>query len=479
MKNKILLVTLVFAIFLLCVVIANPVSAGTSNQIGNVTVSTLTGGSIEVNENTATVTLDSNAVNQLAWHPAVEGEVKRPANGWWIGFKLTFDQPVNDKNVQCTYTNYLNESQGTKPINLDTNTTYSSWVLINDNVLKGKEGELTVGTFKYTSDDSTVDLTVVVKISNPKEVKLKVPTNGVKVTVDGVTFTMEKNKTLKEGLTESEMADLDKLMTPKSGYRLDGLYDGDTKVDLESTKFSDNKDLKVKFEKIPSSSGSSTPNVDNIVVEEVNKTDDKAMGGTSSSAEKDVIIETLKEELKTNKELANKLAGKFTEINVEFSDANSSVASEVKTKMEEAAKKVADNLKIDAFYNIEVAVLANNIKVGNLKELTKPIELKLSMPEGLGEVAKGYTRKYYVIREHDGKVTVLDTNVSEDGKYITFKTDKFSTYALAYKDEKIDNSKNDPNLDKTPKTGDQVYVAFGLLAVSLVSACVMIKRKNH
>ncbi len=225
----------------------------------------------------------------------------------------------------------------------------------------------------------------------------------------------------------------------------------------------------------------STPKteVDNIVVEEVDKTGNNAVEGTNASSQKEVILETLKEEVKNNAELARKLQGKTTKIDIEFSETSESVKKEVKEKMEEVAKKANKEIKMAEYYDIDIVVLANGKVVGHLKELTKEVELKVSIPENLPEIAKGYTRKYYIIRNHEGEVTVLDTNVSEDGKYLTFKSDKFSTYALGYSDEKIDNSSNVVNLDSSPKTGDQIYVAFGLLTVSLVSACVMIKRKNH
>lgn len=225
----------------------------------------------------------------------------------------------------------------------------------------------------------------------------------------------------------------------------------------------------------------STPKteVDNIVVEEVDKTGNNAVEGTNASSQKEVILETLKEEVKNNAELARKLQGKTTKIDIEFSETSESVEKEVKEKMEEAAKKADKEINMAKYYDIDIVVLANGEVVGHLKELTKEVELKVSIPDNLPKLAKGYARKYYIIRDHEGEVTVLDTTVSEDGKYLTFKSDRFSTYALGYSDEKIDNSNNIVNLDSSPKTGDQIYVAFGLLVVSLVSTCIMIKKLKN
>ena len=42
-------------------------------------------------------------------------------------------------------------------------------------------------------------------------------------------------------------------------------------------------------------------------------------------------------------------------------------------------------------------------------------------------------REYFIIRIHNGLAEKLDTTLNEDGT-LSFSTDKFSTYALAYAD---------------------------------------------
>ncbi len=217
-----------------------------------------------------------------------------------------------------------------------------------------------------------------------------------------------------------------------------------------------------------SSSGETTTPSTDIVVQEVDKqTEDTnaKLGSVDKAAEKEVVIESLKEELKNNPELAAKLNGKTTEINVEFSNSSSeSVAEEIKTKMEEVAKKLNKDIKIEEFYDIQISVLADGQKVGNLKELTKEIELKVNIPEKLPKVKEGYVRKYYIVREHDGEVSVLDTNVSKDGSYLTFKTDKFSTYALAY------NDVEEAQLDGEPKMGESTMaLMIAIICIALVA----------
>ena len=89
--------------------------------------------------------------------------------------------------------------------------------------------------------------------------------------------------------------------------------------------------------------------------------------------------------------------------------------------------------------------------MGNVTNLQDKITLTVTIPEGLPAVPAGYTRTYKIIRVHNGLAEELETTVS--GDKVSFKSDKFSTYALTYEDTK--NTKN-------PATGDNIsiYIAF-------------------
>ena len=70
---------------------------------------------------------------------------------------------------------------------------------------------------------------------------------------------------------------------------------------------------------------------------------------------------------------------------------------------------------------------------------------------------KNVSRTYYIIRMHDNKAEVIATASQaevESGK-ITFATDKFSTYALAYADAyvKPDDGKKDDTTVTKPDDG--------------------------
>lgn len=73
--------------------------------------------------------------------------------------------------------------------------------------------------------------------------------------------------------------------------------------------------------------------------------------------------------------------------------------------------------------------------------------ISLTIPEELRVSDSSIVRNYYIIRAHEEEngatsVEVLDT--VRDGYILTFATDKFSTYAIAYADQKKQESTDDP-----------------------------------
>lgn len=120
----------------------------------------------------------------------------------------------------------------------------------------------------------------------------------------------------------------------------------------------------------------------------------------------------------------------------------------------------------------------NLIKEINGQQLTitqtnAPITITLDIPENL----RAANREYFIIRVHDGEATLLDD--LDNVKYtLTFKTDKFSTYVLAYTEAKTTN----------PDTGTSaagLTVIMAISAVSLIASIAVIvgafslKRKKY
>lgn len=153
------------------------------------------------------------------------------------------------------------------------------------------------------------------------------------------------------------------------------------------------------------------------------------------------------------------------------------------TEEEKVSKTVIKNGIIAGYYNIDVLVKNCDTVLGNVTETNKELEITLELPE-LTAVKEGFTREYYVIRIHDGKVTIIDNVTVNDNGTVTFKSDKFSTYALAYED--VEKEKNTTEVKEEvvpPKTLDSVitYIIVTLAATALIiyTSLYLKKRFNH
>lgn len=165
----------------------------------------------------------------------------------------------------------------------------------------------------------------------------------------------------------------------------------------------------------------------------------------------------------------------------------------VKEMTEEEVKQIATNDKAaiedkviselgkDAdvqYLDLSIVLKAGERELGTLNKLEEEITITVAIPEEL----KAEGRIYKVIRNHNGVIEVLDTIVNEDGT-ISFKTDRFSTYALAYAD-KVETSTNidaKPTTGtKAPQTGDNSS-AMGYVVMCLVAlvAIISVNRKRE
>lgn len=200
---------------------------------------------------------------------------------------------------------------------------------------------------------------------------------------------------------------------------------------------------------------------------------DVTVGVTNYNVVKGVLLASLE---KSNINTDN--ITPFVDVDVANKSA-SSVSGDVKNAMLDVVSSKAANAKIVSYFDISVLVknAANGNVVGNLTKLTDKIKFTVAIPSDLTKVKTGMERNFYVIREHNGVATVLPTKLSKDGKSLTFETDKFSTYALAYSDV----ASSDVSNVKNPQTYDGImgYVVVTLVALGgALGAVVYLKRNS-
>jgi len=154
----------------------------------------------------------------------------------------------------------------------------------------------------------------------------------------------------------------------------------------------------------------------------------------SEVANSEKIKEILLEELKENEDFAELIKNNNVKVIVEVKEKEV-VASE-KEDIEEAANKKAEGIKVAKYLDISINITTEDgTFVDNLEELKKEITFKIKIPTDLPKLEEGYTRTYYIVRNHNGKIEFLDTKVS--GDELEFSSKLFSTYAIAYSDAKI------------------------------------------
>lgn len=125
--------------------------------------------------------------------------------------------------------------------------------------------------------------------------------------------------------------------------------------------------------------------------------------------------------------------------------------------------------KVGQYLDLSVVLKADNAEVGTLKVLSKPIQFTIAIPESL--ISEG--REYYIVRIHNGAAEKLKTTFNSENNTLTFETDKFSTYALAYADETSSSPSEDGD------NGNVVWSALLFVSVCGLAATMYCRRRKN
>lgn len=197
---------------------------------------------------------------------------------------------------------------------------------------------------------------------------------------------------------------------------------------------------------------------------------------------RDEIIDLLIENKEiTANELSEVAEGKKIEIVLEVKEAQTNELIETNTK----GYKVGKYLDITLYKNID----GTN---KSIHELTKVMKVTIKVPEELINKDSKTKREYYIARSHNGKVDILETKYNEKTNSLTFETDKFSDYAILYKDTKekeavtptVTNKETVKSESKKEvkkvKTGDNAnIIGLMMLLVSSMFVMVFVRKKEN
>lgn len=149
----------------------------------------------------------------------------------------------------------------------------------------------------------------------------------------------------------------------------------------------------------------------------------------------------------TEKEQLN--AGEDVVIILRLKDVSVAADTQEKTEIQ---NRLETNI-LGTFLDIELLKQIGGTET-KIPETTDEIEITFEIPEHLRNTDDTVTRTYQIMRNHDGVVDILDVeNYDEAAHLLTFKTDKFSTYALVYRDD-AKTQTPDPGPTATPEATD-------------------------
>ena len=168
----------------------------------------------------------------------------------------------------------------------------------------------------------------------------------------------------------------------------------------------------------------------------------------------------------------------------------------IENKVTDSDKKLIDNkLKADEKIGTILDIVLNKNVDGNknsVHELNSAIKLKVAIPDNIINKDTSIKREYSVIRIHNGESENISVDYNENDNTIIFETDRFSTYAIVYKDiikntednnQSVipDNNTSVDSKDNSVATSDTMHAAgtvWLLFAISSGMICVLSRRRK-
>lgn len=200
-------------------------------------------------------------------------------------------------------------------------------------------------------------------------------------------------------------------------------------------------------------------------------------------------MEDLAKAVFTDEDLSKIKDGTDIKVVLSVEDASNTVS---------AADKAAVTARMESTYKLGQYLDINLFKViGNdrspVRETKGKIRIIIMIPESLKNTNPDVTRTFSVIRVHNGGTALLN-DLDSDSDSIVIETDRFSTYAIVYKDSSNSqssggngnesnpgntNTSDDEDEDSTPsytsvKTGDNSHVGLYAIMTMIAGVCFVL-----
>ena len=270
---------------------------------------------------------------------------------------------------------------------------------------------------------------------------------------------------------------------------------------IDKLKEESSKEPEKETEKNPTNDSEEEPSA-GTVKNDTNTKDNAFSGNLNETSE------ALADKVLTKEEKERIANGESVKVYLEVKDISDAVTKTDKEKVE-AAKGDAE---LGMYLDLSLYKKIGNDDPKKVANTNGTVTIVIEVPTKLVNKDSGVTRTYQIVRVHNGKAEVINCKYDAEAGTITFETDKFSTYALVYKDAAKStgtntNTNTNSNSSGTagnsstgvvkptsPKTGDSstgvvkptspktrdssnLILWFALIVISGVAACYFV-RKN-
>lgn len=133
----------------------------------------------------------------------------------------------------------------------------------------------------------------------------------------------------------------------------------------------------------------------------------------------------------TPAQLKSAAAGENIEIRVEVKDISGNVPEKDKSAIENGIKeyrKEIPDLVLGMYVDISLFVKIGEADWNAVTGTAEPVEVVIGIPQKMQSI----DREFFIIRSHEGEYTLL-TDMDDAPDTVTIHTDRFSAYAIAYK----------------------------------------------
>lgn len=136
---------------------------------------------------------------------------------------------------------------------------------------------------------------------------------------------------------------------------------------------------------------------------------------------------------------------------VRFTLAVENIGASVSQQDQVAISQVLGVYQVGQYLDINLYKEVDHAERSRIAETSDKIRITINVPAALFNMDNSKTRTFAIVRVHDGKAAIL-SDLDNSADTITLETDRFSTYAIVYRD--VNNNTGDQDNDDDDNTGN-------------------------